>query len=147
VEARNLRDDLRRVSFRSIDDSGLNRAGMRAQRSSQHLYFIALAGGALLWLATMAVTGRREAWDAPLYWSVTYPLCIALAAFLAYVEPVRAWRWALAIMLVQPVVMALTSGSSWNLMPIGLVLFGILALPPMLAARIAAWFRLRQVAR
>jgi hypothetical protein len=116
---------------------------MKAPRF-HHLYYIALAGGALLWLGTMAVSGRNEAWDSPLYWQLTYPLCVALAGFLAYVEPVRPWRWALAVMLVQPVVMALTSGSSFNLLPLGLVLFGILALPPVLAARVGAWLRSRK---
>ncbi|MBN1239315.1 MAG: hypothetical protein JXB36_12500 [Gammaproteobacteria bacterium] len=117
---------------------------MSPRLQPRHLYLIALGGGALLWLGTMAVTGSREAWDAPLYWRVTYPLCIALAAFLAYVEPSRSWRWAFAVMLVQPVVMLLTSGSSFGLLPIGLVLFAILAVPPIIAARIATWFRLRQ---
>jgi hypothetical protein len=104
---------------------------------------IAAGGGALLWLATMAISGRNEAWDSPLYWSVAYPACIALAGFLAYLEPVRPWRWAFAVMLVQPVVMAFTSGSSFGLLPLGLVLFGILALPPLLAARLGGWLRRR----
>jgi hypothetical protein len=107
-------------------------------------YVIALAGGALLWLGTMALSGRNEAWDSPIYWTIAYPLCIALSGFLAYREPVRPWRWALATMLVQPVVMAFTSGGSFGLLPLGLILFAILALPAMLAARIAARLRLRQ---
>ena len=119
---------------------------MKAQ-PFHHLYYIGAAGGALLWLCTMAVSGRSEAWDSPLYMSITYPLCIALAAFLGYVEPQRPWRWALAVMLVQPVVMALTSGSSFGLLPLGLIVFGVLAIPPILAALTAAWFRRRMDAR
>jgi hypothetical protein len=68
----------------------------------------------------MAISSRNEAWDSPLYWSITYPLCIALTGLLAYIEPARPWRWALAVMLVQPVVMVLTSGSSFSLLPLGL---------------------------
>jgi hypothetical protein len=116
--------------------------------SSNRGYVMALAGGALLWLGTMAISGRNEAWDSPLYWSVAYPACIVLTGFVAYQEPVRPWRWALAVMLVQPVIMVLTSGSSFSLLPLGLILFGILALPPMLAAQLGAWWRRRsQVAR
>lgn len=111
--------------------------------ADSRFYVIGLVGGALLWLITMAVTGRNEAWDSPVYWTVTYPLCIALAGFLAYQQPVRPWRWALAIMLVQPVTMALTSGSSFGLLPLGLVVFAILALPAMLAARVGASLRQR----
>ena len=101
----------------------------------------------MLWLVTMAASGRSEAWDSPLYWQLAYPLCIAFAAFLAYVEPVRPWRWALAGMLVQPVVMVLTSGSSFGLLPVGLVLFTVLAVPPILAATLAARLRRRQLER
>lgn len=115
--------------------------------ASKHLYGIALGGGASLWLGTMALTGRREAWDSSLYWSLTYPLCIALAGALAYAEPERPWRWALAVMLVQPAVMTLTSGGSFALLPLGLILFAVLALPAMLGARIGAWLRGRVDAR
>jgi hypothetical protein len=106
-------------------------------------YSIAIAGGAVAWLLTMAVSDRSEAWDSPVYWSVTYPACIALAAALAYFTPERPWRWALSIMLVQPFVMTLTSGGSFGLLPLGLLLFGVLAIPPLVAARAAAWLRCR----
>jgi hypothetical protein len=109
-------------------------------------YLIALLSGTLIWLATMAASGRNEAWDSPLYWSAAYPLCMVLAAGLAYVEPERSWRWALAVMLVQPVVMLLTSGSSFGLLPLGLMMFAVLALPVILAARVGAWFRRRSSA-
>jgi hypothetical protein len=107
-------------------------------------YVIALAGGALLWTGTMATSGRNEAWDSPLYWSLAYPACIGLTGWLAYQEPIRPWRWALAVMLVQPVVLVLTSGGSFGLLPLGLVLFGVLALPPVLAALLGAWLRRRR---
>ncbi len=105
---------------------------------------VALAAGAGLWVATAALAGRAEAWDSPLYWQATYPCCIAVAGFLAYLEPKRAWRWALAIMLIQPVAMVLTGSGSFGLLPLGLVLFAALALPPVLAARLGARLRLRR---
>lgn len=91
----------------------------------------------------MAVGGRNEAWDSPLYWSVTYPLCLLVAGAFGYIEPVRPWRFALALMLVQPVVMILTSGGGFSLLPLGVIMFGILALPAILVARLSAWLRLR----
>lgn len=114
--------------------------------SDYRLYYFALGGGALLWLGTALVSGRSEAWDSPLYWSVAYPLCLLLAGVLAYFEPVRPWRWALAVMLVQPFVMLLTSGSSLSLLPLGLFLFAILALPPIAVAQAVAKRRSRQLA-
>jgi hypothetical protein len=112
-------------------------------RSIHYLYYVAATAGALLWLGTMAASGRSEAWDSPLYWSVAYPLCLLLAGVFGYLEPVRPWRFALAVMLVQPVVMILTSGGSFSLLPLGVIMFGILALPAILVARLSAWLRLR----
>ena len=111
------------------------------------LLCVALAAGAALWLGTAALSGRREAWDSPLYWSAAYPLCIALAALLAYVAPGRPARWAFAIMLVQPLAMALASGVDFGLLPLGLMLFAFLALPAVLAARLVARLRLRATAK
>jgi len=90
------------------------------------------------------MSGRREAWDSPLYWSAAYPLCIALAAVLAYFAPERPARWAFAVMLVQPLVMVLSSGGDFGLLPLGLMLFAILALPAFAAAKVAASVRLRR---
>ena len=104
---------------------------------------IALAVGAALWLGTAALSGRREAWDSPLYWSAAYPLCIALAALLAYFAPERPARWAFAVMLVQPIAMLLSSGGDFGLLPLGLILFAILALPAFAAAKVAASIRAR----
>jgi hypothetical protein len=108
------------------------------------LLCVALASGALLWLGTAAVSGRREAWDSPLYWSAAYPLCIGLAALLTYVAPERPARWAFSIMLVQPIAMALSSSGDFGLLPLGLILFAILALPPFAAAKVAASVRARR---
>lgn len=105
-------------------------------------YIVAAIGGATLWIATSAISGRNEAWDSPLYFPVTYPLAIAFAGVLGYLFPHKAWRWGLTIMLVQAVVLAFTA-RSFGLMPIGLILFGILALPPIVAAKVMAAIRNR----
>jgi peptidoglycan/LPS O-acetylase OafA/YrhL len=103
-------------------------------------YLVCLSGGTLLWLLTAALTGRSEAWDSPYYWSLAYPLSILLAGVVAYHAPRRAWRWGLAVMLVQALVMVLTSGGAFGLLPLGLLLFGVLSLPAMaLAVLVARW--------
>ena len=108
---------------------------------------VALAAGASLWLGTAAVSGRREAWDSPLYWSAAYPLCIALAALLAYLAPERPGRWSFSVMLVQPIAMVLASRGDFGLLPLGLILFAALALPAFAVAKVAASFRVRARAR
>ncbi len=101
----------------------------------------ALAGGTVLWLVTMAATGSREAWDSPHYWSITYPICIAYGALLGFLDPERPWRWGLALMMVQFLVMMFTSGNSWNLLPIGIAYMLIVSLPVMAAAVLCGWLR------
>ncbi|HWK75318.1 MAG TPA: hypothetical protein VNQ81_13660 [Povalibacter sp.] len=102
----------------------------------------AIVGGAILWLATAAISGRTEAWDSPLYWIAAYPLSILLAGFLGYSAPERPWRWGLGVMLVQAVVLVV-SGSDFGLLPLGLILFAVLALPAIGLAKFMAKIRLR----
>lgn len=117
---------------------------MHASLPESRSYIIALAGGAFLWLSVAWISGQAEAWDSPLYWKLGYPLSVLLAGALGFACPVRPWRWGLAVLLVQPVVMALTSGGGFGLLPLGLFLFGVLALPAVVVAGFGARLRARQ---
>ena len=100
-------------------------------------YVAAIGGGATLWFATAAVSGKAEAWDSSLYWSAAYPLTIGLAGYLGYRTPEKPWRWGLAAMLAQAVLLTV-SGSDFGLLPLGLLLFSVLAhLMAKLASRSA----------
>lgn len=116
-------------------------SAMEERAKSVRTLYVALAGGAALWLVTMAASGRSEAWDSPWYWDVTYPLCIALAALLGYRTPVRPWRWGFAVIMVQLPVVMFTSGNSWNLLPLGIAAFLLMSLPAVAAAVAAARLR------
>jgi len=116
--------------------------GIREEKPAT-AYAIAIVGGAALWLATAAISGRREAWDSSLYWTVAYPLSIVVAGALGYRFPEKPWRWALAVMLAQAVALAF-AGSDFSLLPLGLILFAALALPAVVLARIMAKLRLRK---
>jgi hypothetical protein len=105
-------------------------------------YAAAIAGGATLWLATAAISGKMEAWDSSLYWIATYPLTIGLAGYLGYRAPEKPWRWGLAVMLSQAVALTV-GGSDISLLPLGLVLFSVLALPAIGLAQLLAKLRYR----
>jgi hypothetical protein len=113
------------------------------QVTARQAYTAAAACGAILWVTTTIVSGRREAWDAGLYWSVAYPLAIACAGALGYFAPDRPWRWGLTVMLVQAVVLTIAA-SSFGLLPLGLIMFAILALLPAGAAGVGAAIRRRR---
>lgn len=115
-------------------------------RQDRMAYSVAIAGGVVLWLATAAISGSREAWDSTLYWSVTYPLSIGLAGVLGYFYTERPWRWGLAVMFAQALALLLAAGG-FSLLPLGLVAFVILSLPAIALARVAAAIRGRQSGR
>lgn len=105
--------------------------------SAKQAYTAALIGGAALWQITAVIGARREAWDSPLYWMVAYPLVMVLSGVMGNAHPIRPWRFALAAMWIQPVMMVVSSGSDWSLLPLGLILFGILAVPPICVATVS----------
>ena len=111
--------------------------------ATKNAYGIAIVGGALLWIVTAIISGRSEAWDSSLYWMLAYPLSICLAGILGYRFPKKAWRWGLAVMFAQAVVLAIAS-SSLGLLPLGLMMFAVLALPAIGLALMMAKVRLRR---
>ena len=66
----------------------------------KHWVFVLTMGmGAVIWLASPAMTGRAEPWDAH---SPYYIVALFGAGFFAaIVEPQRFWRWPIAIYLGQ----------------------------------------------
>ncbi len=102
----------------------------------------AIVGGAVLWLVAAAASGKREAWDSSVYWTVAYPLGLGLAGGLGYWVPENPWRWGLALMWAQALVL-IASASDFGLLPLGLVMFSILALPAIGLATLMAKVRLR----
>ena len=101
-------------------------------------FAIAIIAGVVLWLVGAETSDRREAWDSGLYWSLFYPLAIGACGLLGYLYPERPWRWAVALFAAQFVAMVLRSGEFGNLAPLGLIMFGVLSLPGVFAALIAA---------
>jgi hypothetical protein len=99
---------------------------------------LAVVLGAVLWIGASVLGGRREAWDSAAYWALAYPLALLAAALLGWRFPDRPARWAWLLFAGQFVGMVLRNGELGGLWPLGLVLFGVLALPAVLLARLAA---------
>jgi type IV secretory pathway VirB2 component (pilin) len=124
----------------NVDRSPVPNGPPVREKASRLAYTIAAVAGMALWLATSALGGRSEPWDAPIYWSIAYPVALVLAAGLGYLFPRRPWRWALTVMFMQAAVMVL-GGASLGLLPLGLVVLGVLSLPAVLFAWLAARLR------
>lgn len=63
-----------------------------------------------------------------------------LTNLLGYSFPERPWRWPLVLFAAQFVAMCLLNGELGNLWPLGMALFAVLALPGIVAAKVAARF-------
>ena len=137
-----------RALIHPMDERGVKREDVStrgdditpAEHSGVGPLAIALLLGAALWTAASLASGRREAWDAPVYWALAYPAALVASAVLGYFFPVRTWRWPLALFAGQFIAMVIRSDELGGLWPLGLVMFGVLALPAFVAARIAARF-------
>jgi hypothetical protein len=102
------------------------------------MYLAAAVCGAAIWILIAQASGRREAWDSGLYFSVGIPALCLLSLGLAFLEPDRSWRWGVLPLVGQFVWMLLSQGPG-NLLPLGVIVFGVLSVPSIIAARIGAF--------
>jgi hypothetical protein len=98
-------------------------------RPSEYFPWAAAAlSGFVVCIGIAAATGRREAWDSSVYFSLGIPLmCLAIFA-IAYAFPGRAWRWTLSMAAGQSAAM-LMAGNSLSLWPLSLVAMTIYSAP------------------
>ena len=101
------------------------------------LYGAAVVTGIVVWIVVSKVSHRREAWDSQWYFMVGVPVVCVVSAVLGYLEPNRPWRWGAAPLAGQFFWMLVTQGPG-NLLPLGVIVFGILAIPSMITAWLGA---------
>jgi len=101
------------------------------------LLLAAVAAGATIWILISVGTGRREAWDSGIYFTLGMPAACLLSFVLGVVEPVRSWRWGLAPFAGQFLSLLIMQGVG-NLLPLGVIVFAILSIPAVITARIGA---------
>jgi len=101
---------------------------------------VTLTVGVIFWVLVAWRTPGGEPWDAPAYWTVVYPIALAIAAALGACFPRRAWLWGLLFMVVPVVVVASGFGP---LLLAGLVYTLVLSLPAMAIAAAAGALRRR----
>jgi hypothetical protein len=99
-------------------------------------YAISFITGLAICLAITVISGRKEAWDAPIYFTIGIPaMCLVIFA-LSYWFPQRAWRWALSMAIGQSLAMVLGEGSA-SLWPLAIIAMTVVSLPQFITAMIA----------
>jgi hypothetical protein len=97
--------------------------------------------GVTLELGLSALSGRREAWDSALYWTLGIPGALVASAAIGLVSRKRDWLWTLAIVPSQVITMMLRDGEVGGLWPLAIVLSAILSAPFVVAAFLGSRFR------
>jgi len=99
--------------------------------------------GLTVCLAISQATGRKEAWDSQLYFSIGMPVMVLAIFALSYLFPQRAWRWTLAMAVGQSIAMLL-GGNSLSLWPLAIVAMLFFSLPQFAAGFAASWLARRK---
>ena len=115
----------------------------RTSKSDLALYLVLAVCGGIIWGLIAAATGRSEAWDTGLYFSAGIPAVCILSFALGFFRPQRAWRWGVAPFAGQFVWMLVAQGAG-NLLPLGIIMFGVLSIPAIFTAQIGARIALRR---
>ena len=108
-------------------------------------YVISVLSGVLVWIVVSAVSGKKEAWDSSWY-GAGYAFICVVSITLGYLKPVQTWRWGVLPFVGQFVWMLLSQGVG-NLMPLGIIVFGVMSLPAVIAAKVEAYFGKMRVDR
>jgi len=97
--------------------------------------------GVALEVGIAPATGRREPWDAALYWQLGMPAAAACAGAIGYLSPRGAWTVTALIMPAQVATMMVRSGEFGTLWPLTLIASACLSLPFVLMAWVGSRFR------
>ncbi|MBY0268443.1 MAG: hypothetical protein K2X06_01060 [Burkholderiales bacterium] len=100
-------------------------------------YAVSFIAGLAICLFITVTSGRREAWDAPIYFSIGIPAMCVVIFVLAYFFPQRAWRWVLSMALGQSLAMVLGGGSA-SLWPLAIIAMTVVSIPQFIVAMIAS---------
>jgi hypothetical protein len=97
--------------------------------SRRTIILLTIATGVALELGIHALSGRREAWDSPLYWTVGLPAAGAVSLAIGFLSQRVDWLWAILIVPSQVLTMMIRGGEIGGLWPLTVILSSILSAP------------------
>ena len=97
--------------------------------------------GVALELTIHLLTGRREAWDAPQFWTLGLPAALAASAAVGFFSNGTDWRWTALVAPSQVATMMVRSGEIGALFPLTVALSAVLSAPFLFVAFVASRFR------
>lgn len=116
---------------------------MKNRHNEYAPFVLAALAGLAVCLAITFATGRKEAWDSEVYFSVGIPVLCATIFAIGYRFPERPWRWTMSMAAGQTVAM-LSAGNSLSLWPLSVVAMTILSVPQFIAGSLASQLATRR---
>src|SRR5260221_14548796 len=101
--------------------------------STRTTILITALTGVVLELGIEVVTGRREAWDSSLYWTIGLPVACALCVAVGFFSVGTDWLWTIVIVPSQVMTMIVRSGEPGGLWPLAVIFSTILSAPFLVA--------------
>jgi hypothetical protein len=102
---------------------------------------LSVVTGIGLELGIYMLSGRREAWDSALYWTLGLPVVAVLSVAIGLASERSDWVWTFLIVPSQVTTMMVRNGEIGNLWPLTAVLSSILSAPFVAAAFVGSRFR------
>ncbi len=104
---------------------------------------VSIGSGIALELVIRSLSGRREAWDSGLYWTLGLPAVLLISVLLGLLARRRDWLWTFLIVPSQVTTMMVMNGELGGLWPLTAGLSAILSAPFVGAAFIGSRLRRR----
>ena len=114
---------------------------MNAATRDRVLFATALTVGAGTWFGIAAWSGRREAWDAPLFTSLGMPVAYGACLVLGFFGSRQAWRWPALVFGALSASAIVGSGSDLSLWPLTLMLLALMTAVGLLPTYIGVGLR------
>jgi hypothetical protein len=102
---------------------------------------LCIIAGVGLELGIHTLSGRREAWDSGLYWTLGLPVVAVLSVAIGLASERSDWVWTFLIVPSQVTTMMVRGGEIGNLWPLTAALSSILSAPLVAAAFVGSRFR------
>jgi hypothetical protein len=132
------RSELRRLAETEARAARASSLGGALINREKRLYLAASLCGAAIWTLIALLSGSKQAWTSSLYFLAGMPGVCLLSMGFAFLEPDHPARWGLLPMIGQLVASVLSMSPGSNLLPMLMVVLGVLSVPPIAAARVAA---------
>jgi NAD/NADP transhydrogenase beta subunit len=118
-----------------------NRADTPFMLKRRSIIALSVVAGVALELGIHMLSGHRESWDSPLYWTLGLPVVAVLSAAIGLASERSDWLWTFLIVPSQVTTLMVRSGEIGNLWPLTAVLSSLLSVPFVAAAFVGSRFR------